>query len=71
MAAGGVVMVLAKDPRLATMVIAILPALALIIVVVARKVMPLFRKIQGKLDQLNRVAREQLMGVRVIRAFDG
>ncbi|HHT72817.1 MAG TPA: ABC transporter ATP-binding protein [Firmicutes bacterium] len=70
MAAGGVVMVLAKDPRLATMVIAILPALALIIVVVARKVMPLFRKIQGKLDQLNRVAREQLMGVRVIRAFD-
>lgn len=70
MAVGGVVMVLAKNARLAGMLLAILPVLAVTIVLVARNVMPLFRQIQLKLDQLNRVVREQLMGVRVIRAFD-
>ncbi|NLM54208.1 MAG: ABC transporter ATP-binding protein [Firmicutes bacterium] len=70
MAVGGIVMVLAKDTKLAAMLLAVLPILAAAIVLVARSVMPLFRQIQGKLDQLNRVVREQLTGVRVIRAFD-
>jgi len=70
MAVGGVVMVLAKEPKLAGMLFAILPLLAVTIALVARSVMPLFRRIQQKLDQLNRVVREQLTGVRVIRAFD-
>ena len=70
MAIGGVIMVVGKSPRLAGMLLALLPLLAVIIFVVARSVMPQFRKIQQKIDQLNRVVREQLMGVRVIRAFN-
>ena len=70
MAIGGVIMVLGKSPRLAGMLLALLPVLAVVIAVVARSVMPQFRKIQQKVDRLNQVVREQLMGVRVIRAFN-
>lgn len=70
MAIGGVLMVVKKDAQLALVLLALIPVLALVVGIVIRKGIPLFKSLQQKLDRLNQVLREQLMGVRVIRAFD-
>ena len=70
MAIGGVVMALSKDPTLSLVVVVALPLLGVAIGVVAAKAIPLFKMMQQKIDKLNRVLREGLTGVRVIRAFN-
>jgi len=67
---GGVVMAMSIDVTLALVIVAIIPVLALFITFVFRKGGPLFRKLQLQLDRLNRVLREHLTGVRVIRSFN-
>lgn len=69
-AIGGVLMVVRKDPGLALILLAVIPLIFLIVGLVMAKGTPMFRSLQKKLDRLNQVLREQLMGVRVIRAFD-
>ncbi|MFY9525917.1 MAG: ABC transporter ATP-binding protein [Limnochordia bacterium] len=69
-AIGGVLMVVRKDPGLALILLAVTPLIFLIVGLVMAKGTPMFRSLQKKLDRLNQVLREQLMGVRVIRAFD-
>jgi len=70
MAIGGIVMALSTEPKLSWILLVVLPLLALVIVLLAVKGMPLFKSIQTKLDGLNRVMRENLTGIRVVRAFD-
>lgn len=70
MAAGGIVMALATEPRLSWILLVAIPAMALAMAIVAAKGLPLFKSMQGKLDALNRVLREGLSGIRVTRAFD-
>lgn len=70
MAIGGVLMVVRKDSNLALILLGLIPVIGLLVAFVITKGVPLFRSLQEKLDQLNLVLREQLMGVRVIRAFD-
>lgn len=70
MCIGGVVMAISIDATLALVLVAIIPVLALFITFVFRKGGPLFRRLQLQLDRLNRVLREHLTGVRVIRAFN-
>ena len=67
---GGVIMAFSKDPRLSLVLMAVLPLVGIMVFVVSKKGMPLFRALQEKLDRLNLVLREGLTGVRVIRAFD-
>ncbi len=67
---GGVVMAMSIDATLAMVIVAIIPVLALFITFVFRKGGPLFRELQLQVDRLNRVLREHLTGVRVIRAFN-
>ena len=69
MCVGGLVMALGKNARLATLIVAAMPVLVLLVVLVSRRAIPLFQSMQGKLDRLNRVTRENLTGMRVIRAF--
>lgn len=69
MCIGGLVMALGKNARLATLIVAAMPVLVLLVVLVSRRAIPLFQSMQGKLDKLNRVTRENLTGMRVIRAF--
>ena len=69
-AIGGVLMVVRKDPGLALILLAVMPLIFVIVGLVMAKGTPMFRSLQKKLDRLNQVLREQLMGVRVIRAFD-
>ncbi len=59
-----------REPRLSLIFIFIIPLLVLFITLILRKVTPLFRSLQIKTDQLNRVFREGLTGIRVIRAFN-
>ena len=70
MAVGGVMMALAKDVGLSWVIVAVVPVLGVIIAVIAARAMPLFRSLQEKVDTLNRVVRERLTGVRVVRAFN-
>ncbi|MEO8744111.1 MAG: ABC transporter ATP-binding protein [Candidatus Dormiibacterota bacterium] len=68
-AVGGVFMALRENVPLSSVLVVIIPLLALIIGLMLIKAVPLFRLVQGKIDRINQVLREQIMGVRVIRAF--
>jgi len=70
MAVGGIVMAVTKEPKLAWILLVSLPVITLAILAIAGKGIPLFREIQKRLDALNRVLRENLSGIRVIRAFN-
>lgn len=67
---GGVIMAVSKNAGLSLIFLAILPIIALIIFIISKKGIPLFKIIQKKLDKLNLVMRERLTGIRVIRAYD-
>ncbi|MGE5703559.1 MAG: ABC transporter ATP-binding protein [Clostridia bacterium] len=70
MCIGGIVMAVSKDPKLSLVIVTVIPLLIAAIVAVVRRGMPLFKAMQVKLDNLNRVLREGLTGIRVIRAFN-
>jgi len=69
MCVGGIVMALRQDARLSLLLLAAVPALGIIVGLVITRMRPLFRLMQERIDQINRVLREQIGGVRVIRAF--
>ncbi len=70
MAVGSLFMAISKDAGLSVIFLIVLPILGALIAFVATKGVPLFKVLQVKLDNLNRVLRENLTGIRVIRAFD-
>lgn len=70
MCIGGIIMALQKDAELTLILLVIIPLLALAVFLVARKGIPLFKAMQKKLDKLNLVLRENLIGIRVIRSFN-
>jgi ATP-binding cassette, subfamily B, multidrug efflux pump len=69
MAIGGVVLSLSQDARLARVLIAVIPIMAVVFFLIMRKALPLYQQMQSKIDTLNLVLDEGLTGVRVIRAF--
>ena len=66
---GGLIMALQQDGPLTWSLAVILPVILVIALVLMSRMGPLFNKMQKKLDSLNRIVREQIAGVRVIRAF--
>ena len=70
MAIGGVTLSLSQDARLARVLIAVIPVLAVVFFLIMWKAVPLYQQMQVKIDRLNLVLDEGLSGVRVIRAFD-
>jgi ATP-binding cassette subfamily B multidrug efflux pump len=66
---GGIIMAVREDVPLSGLLVVILPLMALVIGLVMRRAIPLFRQMQARLDRINQVMREALAGVRVIRAF--
>lgn len=69
MCVGGIILALSQDVPLSSVLLAVVPVLALSVGLIVRKMRPLFRQMQKKLDSVNRVLREQITGNRVIRAF--
>lgn len=67
---GGIIMAMLLDLNLSIVILIILPIFVLVLFLVMRKSIPLYRKVQGKLDRLAVILRENLSGVRVVRAFD-
>lgn len=70
MLVGGVFMAFFLNARLAMIIFAILPIIGILVFVVIKFVMPLFRRRQKLVDAVNRFIREKLSGIRVIRAFN-
>lgn len=70
MAIGGVIMAVYKNPKLSLILVFTVPFIVVGIAIVGKFGAPLFKVMQTKLDKLNQVLRESLMGVRVIRAFN-
>ncbi|MFF0672395.1 ABC transporter ATP-binding protein [Streptomyces tendae] len=69
MCVGGIVMALGLDVPLSGVLLGVVPVLAICVTLIVRKLRPLFRQMQVRLDTVNRVLREQITGNRVIRAF--
>ena len=69
MCVGGILLALNQDVPLSTLLLIIVPLLAVILGLIISRMRPLFRLTQERIDSLNRVLREQITGVRVIRAF--
>lgn len=69
LAIGGVIMALRQDVGLSWLIAVAAPVLISIVGVVVGRMIPLFRSYQDRVDAINRVLREQLTGIRVVRAF--
>ncbi|MFC8077100.1 ABC transporter ATP-binding protein [Streptomyces sp. NPDC057307] len=69
MCVGGIVMALGQDVPLSGVLLAVVPVLGISVSLIVKRMRPLFRTMQTRLDTVNRVLREQITGNRVIRAF--
>ncbi|MEV1055000.1 ABC transporter ATP-binding protein [Streptomyces sp. NPDC049887] len=69
MCVGGIVLALSLDVPLSAVLLAVVPVLGISVSLIVRRMRPLFRTMQERLDTVNRVLREQISGNRVIRAF--
>jgi ATP-binding cassette subfamily B multidrug efflux pump len=69
MCVGGVIMALRTDMGLAWLLLVSVPVLIIAIGLIVVRMIPQFRAMQGRIDVVNRVLREQIAGVRVVRAF--
>jgi ATP-binding cassette subfamily B protein len=66
---GGVIMAVREDVGLSWLVAVAVPLLAVTVGFIASRMVPQFRKMQKNIDAVNRVLREQITGIRVVRAF--
>ncbi|MEU2612722.1 ABC transporter ATP-binding protein [Micromonospora sp. NPDC007271] len=69
MSIGGVVMALREDVGLSWLMLVCVPVLAVALGLIIRRMVPGFRLMQTRIDTVNRVLREQITGIRVVRAF--
>ena len=69
MCIGGIILALHQDVKLSSLLIIAVPLLGVILTLIISRMRPLFKVMQERLDNINRVLREQITGVRVIRAF--
>ena len=69
LAIGGIIMAVRQDVGLSWIIAVVVPVLLLIVGLIIGRMVPLFRMFQKRLDAVNRVMREQLTGIRVVRAF--
>jgi ATP-binding cassette subfamily B protein len=66
---GGVIMAVRQDAQLSWLIAVAVPVLLVCVGLIVTRMVPLFRKMQVRIDAVNRVLREQLTGIRVVRAF--
>lgn len=69
LAIGGVIFAISEDPGLSWIMVVAVPVLLVAVGLIIMRMTPLFRKMQDRIDAVNRVLREQLTGIRVVRAF--
>ena len=69
MAVGGIIMAIRQDAGMSWLVVTAVIVLAVVVGIIAAVLMPLFKRMQAKLDNINGLLREQIAGIRVVRAF--
>ena len=69
LAIGGVIMAIRENAQLSLTLVVIVPLMAVVIGTLVAISIPLFRQMQGRVDKITEVLREQIMGIRVVRAF--
>ncbi|MEV0620073.1 ABC transporter ATP-binding protein [Nonomuraea sp. NPDC050404] len=69
MCVGGIVLALRQDAALSSLLVVVLPVMIAIVGLIVVLMRPLFRTMQERIDRINQVLREQITGIRVIRAF--
>jgi len=69
MMVGGIVMAIRTDVGLSWLIAATVPVLAILLGIIISQMVPSFRLMQARIDEVNRLLREQISGVRVVRAF--
>lgn len=67
--AGGIVVTMTLEPRLSAILICLMPLLALVMVIVTKRSVPMFTKLQLAVDDFVRLVREDIAGIRVIKAL--
>lgn len=65
----GMVMMIKMSPKIALLFLALIPIIAIVMIIVITKGFPLFKKVQEKIDKVNSVIRENLIGARVVKSF--
>ena len=66
---GGVFMMLSLSPKISLIFLVLIPVIAIFMVVVIKKAFPLFKQVQTRIDKVNSVIRENLVGARVVKSF--
>lgn len=69
MCVGGIIMALNQDVTLSSLLLVIVPVLAVLVGLIIARMRPLFRLLQERIDKINGKLREQITGIRVVRAF--
>lgn len=70
MAIGGIVMAISTNANLSLTLLVSIPLLGIVVFIIGRQTVPLYNQMQTKLDKVNLILRENLTGIRVIRAFN-
>lgn len=69
LAIGGIIMAVRADATLSWLIAVAVPLMLLVLGFLVSRLVPIFRQLQERIDRINKVLREQLTGIRVIRAF--
>ncbi len=69
MCVGGILLALNQNVKLSSLLLVAVPLLAIIVTLIISRMRPLFRLMQERIDGISSVLREQITGVRVVRAF--
>ena len=66
---GGLIMALREDVGLSAVLAFAVPTLTIVVALIVSRMVPQFRLMQDRIDSINRIMREQITGIRVVRAF--
>lgn len=66
---GGIIMMITMSPKVALIFLVLIPILIIVMTIILKKGFPLFKKVQTKIDNVNEVIRENLIGARVVKSF--
>lgn len=69
MCVGGIVMAVLLSPKLSFIFLVVIPILIIFMIIIIKKSFPMFLSVQEKMDKINIVLRESILGIRVIKAF--
>ncbi|GEK80723.1 ABC transporter ATP-binding protein [Agrococcus baldri] len=69
LAIGGVIMAIRADATLSWLIAVAVPLMLVVLGIIVSRMVPIFRQLQERIDGINKVLREQLTGIRVVRAF--